>query len=693
MRSLRLFLFLLTASVSAAATFTWNGAAGDHQYNNPANWVGGVVPPNNGTATLVFGNAPDSTVVLPFVLDVAQIQFQNTAATAYTFNSRFITFLTVANGITSSSGGTERIDANITLNLSGTQNFNVSSGSLEIAGGLIGFGSLVKTGAGSLRIGGFNLLTGNTQVDTGALIFANDAAVPAFGSVTSNHNGYVGAENSDTLNALIGQIDNASFLGSVGLDTAPSHDSPAVFTDPVNVANLTNYAGLGSSTSARLTGAIRLASGHDYRFGGGTGTLYVESNLSSATAGLQIKSTFGQPLTVVLRGNNSFTGNSSVSNSVLVLDSAHASPGRILTIEGPGYIGATENFATSTAGFLSLLRATSANSIVGFDSANIAAPRTITQAIDLSLGGTRSNAYYLGTSSKVTLTGALTPTVGSPLYLTAVKGGYLTVGSTLGDAIPGLVVGQTTSFDPQGGTVELTGRNTYTGGTKLLSNTLRVSNNAALGTGSVAVSDRATLDISSGITFSNSFSLASGARLAGTGSIGTAGGAIFGPGAILSPGGAQRIGSLTFNTGLTLGSGSVIEFDLGNLNGAPGTGWDLINVYEGQLKLTAISASPITINLTSLTPNGVDGLLYGFGPNQSYSWLFASGNVTGFSSSNQFAFSTANFANNLGSGNFFVSQGNAGLSIQFTPVPEPSTYVLFAIGLAVVAILEFRRRK
>ena len=140
MRFLRLCLFFLATSLSGAVAFTWSGGAGDHQYNNPANWLGGVVPPNNGSAILVFGNAQDCNVVLPFILDVAQIQFQNTGTTPYSFDSSFFTILTIHNGITSSpTGGVERIGDNITLNLSGgSQSINVTSGSLEIAGAIFG---------------------------------------------------------------------------------------------------------------------------------------------------------------------------------------------------------------------------------------------------------------------------------------------------------------------------------------------------------------------------------------------------------------------------------------------------------------------------------------------------------------------------------------------------------------------------
>jgi hypothetical protein len=136
----------------------------------------------------------------------------------------------------------------------------------------------------------------------------------------------------------------------------------------------------------------------------------------------------------------------------------------------------------------------------------------------------------------------------------------------------------------------------------------------------------------------------------------------------------------------------VVEFDIKNLSGGPGTGWDFINVNGGLLNLTATSFSPITINLTSLSLDGTTGLLSGFDATQSYNWTFASGGISGFST-DKFAFSTTNFSNSLGSGSFFMSQGNSGLSINFTPVPEPDTYVLLVMGLAVVTVFELRRRK
>jgi hypothetical protein len=113
------------------------------------------------------------------------------------------------------------------------------------------------------------------------------------------------------------------------------------------------------------------------------------------------------------------------------------------------------------------------------------------------------------------------------------------------------------------------------------------------------------------------------------------------------------------------------------------------------------------INLITLGTNQLGGQMQNFDASQEYAWLMlqTTGSI-GYTSAeaNRFQIVTTNFQNAFG-GSFFVARGNettpgygaiggttSQLYLMYTAVPEPSTYVLAGLGLAVMGWAARRRR-
>ena len=77
----------------------------------------------------------------------------------------------------------------------------------------------------------------------------------------------------------------------------------------------------------------------------------------------------------------------------------------------------------------------------------------------------------------------------------------------------------------------------------------------------------------------------------------------------------------------------------------------------------------------------------------SYSWtLLSAQSISGFSTSDFTIDDTTFFQNALGGGTFSISDVSNDLVLSFTPVPEPSTWLLMATGLCTLAAAVRRRR-
>jgi PEP-CTERM motif-containing protein len=156
-------------------------------------------------------------------------------------------------------------------------------------------------------------------------------------------------------------------------------------------------------------------------------------------------------------------------------------------------------------------------------------------------------------------------------------------------------------------------------------------------------------------------------------------------------------GNLTFSgspNGLTLNSGDAIHFDIYNATGTPGVGYSLISdTSPGGLMLTA-SPNTITFNIVSTDASGNPTNAINFNPATSYFWTFATSTnpINGFSA-NQFNLITSGFTNGTAGGTFSVVESGNNLMLDFTPVPEPSTWALMGVGFLALATFEIRRRR
>jgi len=192
------------------------------------------------------------------------------------------------------------------------------------------------------------------------------------------------------------------------------------------------------------------------------------------------------------------------------------------------------------------------------------------------------------------------------------------------------------------GTWVLSGSNTY-GTTTVSAGTLLINGDSSKATGAVSV--------------------ASGAKFGGSGIIG--GATTISSGAILVPGADNNIGTLTLKSGLTLSDGSILNFDLGGALG------DKIVISGGSF--TSGGVSTIDLNVLSGLTVGTYTLL---------DWSSVTGSTV----------SLSNFVLDAGSSSVgTLSLSGNSLILNVDAVPEPSTWVLLAVGAVVLAWTGRRR--
>ncbi|MDB6169614.1 MAG: Autotransporter-associated beta strand repeat protein [Verrucomicrobia bacterium] len=599
------------------------------------------------------------------------------------------------------------------------------------AGVISGTGGIVKRGFSDLELTGTNVYTGGTEIADGRLVIRGGSISHPGANLTvaagSESSGQVeiveGAQVSDLQGLIAGgtyssatvTVDGAGSTWNNGdtLTMAPSISSDALLSisHGGTVTSSQSYVGQGGDATAVLTDPGSTWTTADEMIVGGfdsngNGSLTVSNGAVATSARGSIGYVAHGTVTVTDAGsawNNSgrlYVGSAAngygqleIFNGGVVTSSTGEvglDAGSIgdVTLLGAGSrwdLTGNLDVGNSGIGVLRIFRDAQLNVAGGAGIINLGANSggDGTLVIGQSEGGynggiLNASAINGGSGSNAEIRFDVGSDSSAPFYLT--KNG-------LAGGTPVQITGSVSVVNSFGFNV-LAGTNTYSGGTFLQGGTLVAGSNSALGTGLIHFQG-GELSVASGVTLTTPLDLTGGGTLGGNGAFGS--NVILGGGTGISPGNSP--GLLTFTAGLTWAPGGFYDIEVQSALGARGVGYDSINVTGG-LAFTATLGSPFTLNLISLDTGANPGAVSDFSATSGYSWLIAhSDGLTGFNAAN-ISINTASFTNSLGAtGQFNVSAVGNDIYLNFSPVPEPSTYALMGAGLVVLAAQWRRKRR
>ena len=467
--------------------------SGTGNWTNFGNWsLNGGTPGLDGTLsandTATFGSAGSGTVTLNTNASLSALTLSN-AGSAYTLGGTgTITLAAGSNQPTISDLAGSHLISNA---LSLVTNVTVSSAAasqITLAGNIAGSGGLTESGLGTTTLSGNNSFSGGVMINGGTLL-ANSATALAGGSVNL-YNG--GTLNLGSLNETITSFSmgNGTLLGT-GTLTATSF----TFT---NTALDTISAALGGSGSLTQNGIGTTTLSGNNTYSGGTLLLSGGINFSNANClgSGAVNLSGGTSLKYSGLQNATFANNVSVSSGTGLLDNVS---GYTLTLSGnlsnngtvlelaDGLFNVSGNISGPSAGS-DLWLSNATVTLSGTDTYNgktaLFAGSTLNLGSSTALptstamvfganaeGGSTTNSLNLyGQNQTVSSISNLGSGV-NQIY-DGLGGGTFTISgnSTFGGSIGGLnttTAQRNFNVTIAGGNVDLTGRNTYTGTTKI----------------------------------------------------------------------------------------------------------------------------------------------------------------------------------------------------------------------------------
>ncbi len=531
-------------------------APGTYDFNNPANWTGGVITGQfSGDLDGIFTTTSTDLTLSGLSWNHTgltgaspNLRADGTGDRTLTINNGDITLAT-AGGFLTAMLGNGSAGARLFVDLAGTTTINAPTSTVfSLQNDATFSGTVTKTGAGRIDAFGGVTVTGSLNIDAGQVLVNGTLTGPGSVSLANGTSLTLGAGGTGNVTAASGSTITLSTSGAAdysGLVTGAGtlrKSGSGVMTLSRNDTTTPGHTGLTFVDQ----GTLRIT---------GTNKQFVTSGVtiaSGATLDVQNQATFGSvsgagnliagaEVTVyggILNGSISGSGNLVLSSGgTLILNAANTFTGGVVLGSGTLTVGNDAALGTGTLNFVNGTLAASGT-------------RTIGNAFT-SLG-----AINVGGAGDLTLTGNLTLSSARTIQVTS-------TGST---NFSGVFDGTGSLTKTGSGVLTLSGANTYTGTTTVSAGTLAVGATDTLPTNqAVAVSSGATLAVNfdqtvSSLSGSGSVTVSSAKAL----TVNNAGSALFsgvisGSGALVKNGaGNLRLeGNNTFTGGITVNAGTL----------------------------------------------------------------------------------------------------------------------------------------
>ena len=569
-----------------------------------------------------------------------------------------------------SGGGTETIGSlagsgTVSSVVGGNYSFVIGGSDSTTFSGVINNGSgtvsLTKSGTGALTLSGTSTYSGTTTISGGTLVISGLLGNGSYAaSITNNASLAFSNSASQTLSGVIsgsGTLTKAG-PGTLTLSQANSYSGGTTITG--GTVQISAGGSAGGSTAGLGTGTVSIASGAQLTYylsttGSHTitnafalsgGTLYSEDGNNTFSGQVTLASGAS---TISSRYQDTITlaGGLAGSGNVLLTQAGGLGDGPTYVLSGTGANTGTVRVSGSSNGRITKLQVANVNAL---QSATLDLATGDVGTVEFTVPGT--NTYALGG-----LQGTRNLAFG---------GNSLSVGGNgQSTTYSGVLTGSGSLTKVGGGRLALTGANTFSGTTNVNAGELAVNGSIA---GSLSVASIATLS-GTGIVGGN-------ATISGT----------------HSPGNSP--GAQTFNGNLTYEAGAIVNWELiANTTGAPGTNYDQILLPTGNLTFSGSTTLALSFNGAGSSVDWTNAFW-----NVNRSWMvydLSGGTTIGGLSNLSLGGSLLDSLNQplspTGRGYFTTSLDGQDVVLNFTAVPEPSTYAMALAGLACGSWMMRRR--